>query len=246
MTAIVANTLYGPMLVPPYDTYVAQALIRLGQYAPEEFATWKPYLPVGGTVLDVGANIGGHTLAFAYAVGVGGRVIAFEPQRMLHHMLCGSLAILNMRHVDAKLCACARENGSVRVPPLDYGSPGNFGGLELKDQKDGEPVPAIAIDTLQLQGCDFIKIDVEGAELNVLHGARETIDRLRPVISAEADRETQVPALLGWFKFRKYRAWWHRPPLGPLWPNVVSVNLLALPRERELPEPQGHIEVAIP
>jgi FkbM family methyltransferase len=247
MTAVVASTAFGPMIVPPYDTYLSQALIRLGQYAPAEFATWRPFLPAGGTVVDAGANVGAHTLAFAAAVGAEGSVFAVEPQRTLFYMLCGTIALGNLQHViTATQCALGREPGQVRVPPLDYSAPNNFGGLELRDVKEGEAVPCVPLDSVTLERLDFLKIDVEGMELDVLHGATETVSRHRPVISAEADREKNVPALLGWFRLNRYRVWWHKPPLGPLWPRVVSVNLLALPRDREdLPLPEGDVEVAV-
>jgi FkbM family methyltransferase len=251
MTAVVASTAFGPMLVPPYDEYLSQAMIRFGQYAPREFATWRPYLPAGGVVLDVGANIGAHTLPFATAVGAGGRVIAIEPQRALFYMLCGTIALGNLQYViTARHCAMGREPGTVNVPLLDYGTRNNFGGLELRGvdptQVPCELVPCIPLDSIRLDRLDFLKIDVEGMELDVLHGGKETITRFRPVISVEADREKNVPAILASLRLNGYRAWWHRPPLGDLWPRVVSTNLLALPRDREdLPLPEGDVELAI-
>lgn len=241
MTAVLASTRWGPMLVPPSDEYVGQALIRLGQYAPAEFATWIPYLPVGGVVLDVGANMGAHTVAFAAAVGTGGHVFAIEPQRMLYYMLCGTLALNHVLHVHAKHAAAGREIGQINVPLLDFGAPQNFGALALRDafpeDAPTEPVPVIPVDALQLQRLDFVKVDVEGMELDVLHGAEQTIDAHRPVLSVEADREQNVLATLAVLKRHGYRAWWHRPPLGPLWPRMASVNLLAVHTARELPDP---------
>ncbi len=246
MTAVLASTRWGPMLVPPFDEYVSQALIRLGQYAPTELDTWIPYLPAGGIIVDAGANIGAHTLAFALAVGPSGTVIAVEPQRMLNYMLCGTIALNAVRNVHVKLCALGREPGQVFIPAIDYGAPGNFGGVELKHTKEGDSIACVPLDGWKLQQLDFLKVDVEGMELDVLHGASETIGRCRPVISVEADREKNVPATLTWLRLNGYRAWWHRPALGALWPRVVSINLLALPRDREgLPDPVGDVEVAI-
>lgn len=249
MTAVIANTLFGPMLVPPYDEYLSKALIRMGQYCPAEFATWHPYLPAGGVVVDAGANIGAHTMAFGAAVGSSGTVHAVEPQRALYYMLCGSLALGNGMHVHARHCALGRESGVVRVPvAMDYGAPNNFGGLELRGiaaEIPCELVPCVPLDSWMLERLDFLKIDVEGMELDVLHGAIGTISRCRPVMSVEADREQNVPATLALLRLNGYRAWWHRPLLGPLWPRVASINLLALPRERELPLPEGDVEVAI-
>lgn len=244
MTAILTQTRFGPMLVPPYDIYLARAMIQNREYAPAEFDTWRPYLREGGLVLDVGANFGAHTLAFADAVGPSGLVFAFEPQRALYHMLCGSVVLCDLRNVEPQQIALGRTPGHVYVPPMDYAGLNNFGGIELGQRTEGDPVRRIPLDSLGLKRADFVKIDVEGMELEVLEGARETIARCRPVLSVEADREPQVPALLEFLRAANYHVWWHRPPLGDQWPNIVSTNLLALPAEVEHPEPTGDVERA--
>lgn len=249
MSAIIAPTRFGPMLLPPADMYVGQALIRMGQYAPAEFATWAPYLPEGGVVVDAGANLGAHTMAFAAVVGADGMVLAFEPQRHLHNMLSGSIELCGARNVRAMNVALGRELGAIRIPDLDYDAPQNFGGIApgpAWDDVPGEMVAVRTIDMHNLTRLDFLKVDVEGAELDVLHGATETISLCRPVLAVEADRQENTPALLAFLRLNGYRVWWHRPPLGPLWPNVISLNVLALPCERaELPEPIGYVEPAV-
>lgn len=250
MSAVVASTRWGPMLVPPYDAYVGQALIRLGAYCPAELIAWEPYIPPDGVVVDAGANLGAHTLPLALRVAAGGFVIAVEPQTQLYRMICGTLALNPLPNVHVKHAALGRERSLVRIPRIDYTAPGNFGGLELSrsiDGVDGDDVQCLPLDAFNLERLDFIKIDVEGWELDVLHGGAQTISRCRPVMSVEADREQNVPATLGWLRLNGYRAWWHRPALGPLWPRTVSVNLLCLPRDREdLPVPTGDdVEVAI-
>lgn len=249
MTAIIAATRFGPMLVPPEDQYVGRSLVRFGQFSAAEFATWIPYLPEGGVVVDAGANLGAHSLAFAAVVGPGGVVFAVEPQRALHEMLSGSIQLCSARNVRPIHRAFSREPGTVRVPLFDYGSAQNFGMFSPRDVPADAPpeliehVVSIPLDSWKLERLDFLKIDVEGAELDVLHGAKETVAHCRPVIAVEADREQNNPALLAWLRLNGYRAWWHKPPLGSLWPNVISINLLALPREREeLPAPQGFID----
>lgn len=246
MTASLTSTKFGPMLVPPYDVYLSQAMIRQGEYAPDEFETWAPYVRPGAVVVDVGANFGSHTFAFAQAVGVTGMVHAVEPQRMLYYMLCGTIAMLGANNVHPHHLALGRETGEVRVPQPDYSATANFGAMELAESRFGEPVPRMPLDVLRLPRVDFLKIDVEGMELDVLLGASETIKRHRPVMAIEADREQNVAALLGFLRTHGYRAWWHRPALGAIWPGVVSVNLLALPAEFELPEPEGEVEAIEP
>jgi hypothetical protein len=89
---------------------------------------------------------------------------------------------------------------------------------------------------------DFLKIDVEGMELDVLKGAEETIKRTHCIISAEADRPDAVEPLIDWLTAHDYDLWWHRPLLGRLWPDVRSINLLCIPNESNAPDPMGEIE----
>nr|WP_245933001.1 FkbM family methyltransferase [Caballeronia novacaledonica] len=85
------------------------------------------------------------------------------------------------------------------VPQPDYHAPGSFGSLELRekgttlgvgqevsyDPRKGAAVPMISIDSLALERVDFIKIDVEGMEMDVLKGAAETLKRCAPVLLVE-------------------------------------------------------------
>lgn len=242
MSAILTQTEFGPMLVPPYDEYLGQAMIREGEYAPLEFETWRPYLFEGAAVVDVGANFGAHTFAFAQAVGPSGLVIAFEPQRPLFHMLAGSCALGDWNNVRPAQLALGAERGIVTVPFFDYRAPNNFGGLELnKSYPVGEDISRVRLDDLSIT-LDFLKIDVEGMELDVLVGGEETIAKCRPVIAMEADRDGMPEKLIDWCNAHGYRAWLHNPPLGDHWPTICSINLFALPMEKtELPEPEGYV-----
>jgi FkbM family methyltransferase len=190
-------------------------------------------------VVDAGANIGAHTLYFAEAVGPGGAVIAFEPQRALHQLLCGNLALNGHSRAHAHLAALGRAPGSVKVPPIDYSKAANFGALELGNWTLGEEIPVVTLDSLSLAHCHLIKIDVEGMELEVLEGAADTVARLQPVLYVESDRPQKAAALIRWLLDRRYRLYPHLSPLfnpknyygnadnvfGP----VVSDNILCLP-----------------
>jgi FkbM family methyltransferase len=242
MSAILTQTEFGPMLVPPFDFYLSQAMIRRGAYAPAEFETWRPYIRAGDVVIDVGANFGSHSFAFAEQVGQNGLVVAIEPQRDLFWMICGTAALNGTRHLQPVHAACGREAGSVFVPAADYRAPNNFGGVELGQETQGLPVKRVKLDSFN---CDpsFVKIDVEGMELDVLEGAVETITRARPVLAVEADREDKTPAVVEFLRAHRFRLWDHRPVLGDLWPNVISINILAIPEERgDLPEPTGAVK----
>ncbi|RYZ83163.1 MAG: FkbM family methyltransferase, partial [Proteobacteria bacterium] len=74
------------------DRFIAPALKYYGQYCNEETEFLCSLLPEDGIVMDIGANIGTHTLAFARRV-TNGEVWSFEPQKFLQQILCGNIAL---------------------------------------------------------------------------------------------------------------------------------------------------------
>jgi FkbM family methyltransferase len=233
------DTPWGRLLAPTLDRYVGFSLLAYGEFSPEERAFLEEavtrYGP-GAVVLDVGANIGALTIPLAT---VAAHVHAFEPQPPLADVLAENVARAGLTNVTVHRCAVGAVDGTIRLPRVAYDRPNNFGGLSMGG--DGYPVPLITIDGLHLDRVDLIKMDVEGAELDALAGAADTIERCRPHCYVEADREEQVPGLLNWFAARHYIVDWHRPPLfdpanhagnpfcAPHLRNVVSVNIWCTP-----------------
>ena len=67
---------------------ICESLRQTGDYAPEEKLLLGELITTGATVVDVGANVGNHTLFFSKQVGSKGRVLSFEPQRFFLGTLC--------------------------------------------------------------------------------------------------------------------------------------------------------------
>jgi hypothetical protein len=95
------------------------------------------------------------------------------------------------------------------------------------------------IDELQLTRCDLIKADVEGMEEEVLRGATRTIERFRPVLYLESDREDKRSTLFELIRTLGYRLYWHTPSLfspdnfrglnDNLFGELRSFNVLCIP-----------------
>ena len=229
---------YGPMLYVAGDRYIGQSLDRYGEFSQGELELLGQLLRPGQVVLDLGANVGTHTVFFAQTVTPTGTVYAFEPQRLLFQILCGNLALNALTNVHAHQFAVGRESGTVRVPLLDYDSLGNFGGLSLLGQTQGEAVSVVTIDQFDFTACHLIKIDVEGMESDVISGAEQTIRRLRPTLYVENDREDKSPALIEQLFGLDYRLYWHLPRLfnpdnyfgaaEDLFAGIVSANMLGI------------------
>lgn len=192
----VVETDQGPMLLLRTDTVISKAIREDGDYAREEKALLADFIAEGDTVIDVGANIGCHTLFFARQVGGDGRVYSFEAQRFLFQILCGNVAINSLRNVWSIPAALGNKQGRVDVPVPDYGRDNNYGGYSLDFATFKESGYMLRLDDLPLESCQLIKIDVEGMELDVLQGSRKTIATFQPVLYLENNRPDKGKALL--------------------------------------------------
>jgi FkbM family methyltransferase len=152
----------------------------------------------GVVALDCGANIGVHTIEWARVMHEWGHVHAFEAQEKLFYALAGNVVINNCLNVTAHHVAVGAECGELIVPQPDYLAPGSYGSLELKAgpanefigqkidyAKGGRAVRLVSIDSLHLSRLDFIKIDVEGMEMDVLAGASDAIGKHKPIAMVE-------------------------------------------------------------
>lgn len=240
-TIKLVETRSGPMLALTTDTYVGKALELYGEYCPDEWALLRQIIKPGMTVVEVGANMGTHSVDMARACAPG-TFYAFEPQPRLFQILCGNLALNGIANALAYPDACGAEEGSAVLPWIDYDKGGNFGGVSLGTDGRGLPVRVRTVDGLQLDQCGLIKIDVEGFEPRVIRGAADTIRRCRPILYVENDRKAQQQAVIDLIAAHDYRLFWHTPRLyspanfrgesNNIYGHIVSLNMLCLPRER--------------
>jgi FkbM family methyltransferase len=138
------------------------------------------FLKPGMTCCDIGANVGYYTLLFSVFAGDAGKVFAFEPlpsnlEFLRHHVLtnhCGNVQVLDFAITDYNGSATFEEHESRSMGHLSAS-----GHLNVRCATLNELLADGAIATP-----DILKIDVEGAELSVLVGARETLQAAKPVI----------------------------------------------------------------
>src|SRR5205807_4627105 len=150
------------------------------------------FLRPGMIVLDVGANQGYYTLLSSRKVGPQGRVLAFEPSPREMRRLKVHLRLNNCRNVETSSSALGAiaETGQLHVV---QGSESGCNSLRPPDVLQPTSQLPVRIERLDdvlkardFEPVDFIKLDVEGAELSVLQGASELLTRSRrPVILAE-------------------------------------------------------------
>lgn len=236
---VLVRSRYGLMLVNRNDQYIGRGFLEYGEFSTGECDLFAEHVKPGHTVIEVGANIGAHTVRLAQLVGPTGRVIAYEPQRILFQTLCANVQLNQLTNVDARLAAVGSQPGTIRVPDLDPNTPMNFGGLNIEGRVRGTDVPLETLDTIER--CDFLKLDCEGMERDALLGAKEMIARSRPVIYLENDRSDRSDALIETVKALGYAPEWHTPllyspdnfakNLTNVFGEIASINMLCLPTE---------------
>lgn len=244
---------HGIFLVNPMDVYVGRALFKYGECSEKECETLSKLLLPGKDVVEIGANIGCHSIPLAKLVDqLGGRLLAVEPQPFIFQNLCANFALNGLNNVRAENVACGDVSAWVSFSPPSYHTENNFGGISMREDDSGNiKVRCMPLDELIPGDFDvgLLKIDVEGFELKVLMGASETITRCRPFIYVENDRLEKSKPLIEYLWSIDYLLWWDAPVLfnennyfgvkENIYANVASFNMLCLPREWNVTLPTG-------
>lgn len=194
----------------------------------------RPFIRLGSTVVDVGANIGFFTRPFARWAGPQGRVVAIEPEPANFERLRRRLR-RGVEEGRVLLCqaAAAEREGEVRLSLNPY-HPGDH-----RLGESGIAVRAVTLDALlertPLPPVSLIKIDVQGAETKVIAGARHTLSECRPALCVEVDdsalrqQGSSCAELMGTLCALGYRVHRLRPGAlsGPLEAGEASASMSA-------------------
>lgn len=258
----VVPTRYGQMLYHSADAVIGRSIAYYGEYFDSEVDVFRHFVRPGDVVVDGGANIGTHTLALAHLVGAAGRVIAFEPQRLIFQMLCANMALNDITWADCHWAALAADDGPVHIPELDLRRSSNHGSQAVSMNGAGRQVAGWALDSIfDGDRLALIKGDVEGMETALVLGAQDCLRRFQPVVYLENDRLERSVTLISLLQDRGYICYWHLPlfhnpdnfnremvPLHPcgftdqgerLGSIGFAVNMLCLPAGRSLPALPG-------
>ena len=175
------------MVRNPRHSLIGRELFLNGTWEPEVTNYICPKITQGMTVLDVGADIGYYTLLFAKRVGKDGRVVAFEPIPAAREKLEHNVRLNGYTNVTICDFALFSSNGQgilegpfqlSRINPAKTTS-------EKQDIQIQTRVFDECVSKLQVQRIDLVKIDVEGAELDVLRGMEQSLENYHPILLIE-------------------------------------------------------------
>ena len=247
---------YGLMIYNRKDIYQGKSFDHFGEYSEEEALLYKKLIKENDSVFDVGANIGSFTVLFSRLVGKNGFVVALEPERHNFYTLCGNMAINNLTNVHCFQYAIGENSGVINIPEINHEEIENHGGIELKTNANVETGYTVNLTTLDListpRKTSFVKIDVEGMELQVLKGGKNKILNEKPYLYVENDRQEKSLDLINFIKNElNYKIYQHNPAffnqnnfygckedifIKEMGKTFISLNLLCVPKERELDE----------
>jgi FkbM family methyltransferase len=233
---VIVATDIGSFIINKNDLGVGWQLSEYGTYDPAELQSVRGLMQIlkqknpNLVALDVGANIGVHSIVLSQEVGERGIVYAFEAQRIIFNMLAGNIALNSVGNVFCFHNAVSDVSELINIPIFDYGSPLSFGSVEFGGvQKENigqvpqsgipEQVLGLVIDEMNFSRMDFLKIDVEGMEMKVLKGAEKSINKFRPFILIEY-LKSDKDAMVTWLKETDYIIY-----------SGIGANFLAIPKE---------------
>lgn len=178
---------YGPIKVLTEDQAISwNVLDGHSVWEPNLVETFQREVQAGRDVLDVGANLGLHTIILSQhlaRLGRGGTVFAFEPHPEIFPLTAYNCAgRANIKCINK---AASDGTSSCFMPSILAETNAGGAGVVTQRQDGMYAVESITIDSLQLENIGFMKVDVEGHEMSCLEGARETIRRCRPTMVVE-------------------------------------------------------------
>lgn len=167
-------------------TWIGARIFYIGDYETSLKAVFKDHIKEDDHVLDIGANIGFHTLYFAQLVGKQGLVTAFEPIPFNFDTFKYNIGLNDYENIRAKAVALGNKNETLLIDVNEKST--NPGSFNLFNKGGQLSISChIGDELIKNQQVDFIKIDVEGYEAFAIEGLANTIKQSRPKIVFEFD-----------------------------------------------------------
>jgi len=217
------------ILVNTNDEYIGNNILATGQWEPHIRQTLKRLIREGDTVIDIGANIGTHTIYMSKLVGEKGNVIAFEPNENNHNSLFFSLLLNKCFNTKIYQYGVGEKKEVMYIEKRwkDTKVVNNFGAISLQASRKDEEDESIHIRPLDdpefsFQTIRLIKIDAEGMEDKVINGMKNLLHTNKPYLIVEI-HPNEVPGMIPLMQSVGYKMF----QLGQ------SIDFIAFPVEKE-------------
>lgn len=175
------------------NDYLFQAIHTQGAHEPHFDEVVNILVNHSDVILDIGANIGTHSVIFARKVK-SGKIYAIEPQSLIFSILQNNILYNGLANViPLHYSITARNNHAVSMNNFSFvGEQINNGALGLKPFKNKNVIGEISlsrtIDSFNFNSISFLKMDIQGSEVMALAGAKKTIMQSRPIMYIEIEK----------------------------------------------------------
>ena len=207
-----ADSRYGKLFFFRNDDPIGSCVHYFGEWAQQEMDLFDKILTDESNVLDVGANIGTHSLYFSKRCSKG-NVVSLEPQVYIYEILCMNMLINGCYNVLPINAACGAKRDQMRmvnVNPFE-GEQVNYGMFKVNSQTEvGMKTNIVPLDEYDyLDKFRLIKMDVEGYETHVLSGAQKLLKKHQPIMYIEFNNKEGDDQLLERILSLDYIPYWH-------------------------------------
>lgn len=204
LAAALARRLFSPFVSARQKLPFTFWLYRVGGDCEPELLHLDEFIASAGTAIDIGANVGLYTYALSKRFK---RVYAFE----INDGITREIAQYNPGNIELIHSGLSSKAGAAKlfIPVAGGLAMAGWGSLNRDNLPGAEKLIEIdtelkPLDDYAIGDVDFIKIDVEGHEVEVLHGAAATIERSRPMVLIELKKE-HVEEVDAWFLKLDYK-----------------------------------------
>lgn len=179
------------MFVNPYDHYICRDLANNGKWEPHIRTVLNNICKPGMNFIDIGANVGAHTLYMSKLVGNTGKGFAFEPLSSHASILCFNLMNNQCFNTTVYQYGCSNVETTMYIEErfTNTKRSTNFGAITLQpDKKENDTtIQTVILDNLSLPNIDVVKIDAE----QVILGMTQCIEKCKPIFIVEIHSENE-------------------------------------------------------
>ena len=233
-----------------FDEYIGLSLREYGEFSEIELSLMSKFIMKDDVVFDIGSNIGAFTVPFAKKVGELGQVYAFEPQKVIYELLQDNVNKNKLKNVKVYNVGMGKKKEELELNEIDYSKVGNFGGVSFKVDSSSftkniknkkYKVKIINLDEfMEIEKCNFMKIDVEFMELDILTGGKKFLKKFRPILWIE-NHEFYPNKINKFLLENDYNAYWAYSNIfnesnyfindHNYFDKLATLNTLAIPKE---------------
>ena len=228
------------------DRYVGKSLSEYGEWSESEVELIKGLVHNNDVIIEIGSNIGTHTVPLAKHLSNGGQIYAFEPQSQNRKLLEQNIKDNGIENVIISKIAISSKKGEAYMNTFATNKLSNYGDARIfRDKFDNsECVQVNTLDeffynnSVRKNSVRLIKFDVQGQELNVIIGSEKLINEYKPILYLENDNIENSKKLIDKIKSLGYIMFWHLPALfNPnnylknsknIFPNIISCNMFCV------------------